>query len=405
MYSEHGIAGVDAPGVRTRVPAVDRRIVLHARIAAAPGGLGHLREHLPRRIARPGLARIGHPVGGPRLVAFHRTHEVVADADRKIGVLEEHRVVGLLRVVALLDQHADLLLLAVFALDELHHVGVPVLDRLHLGGPAGLAAALDHRRDLVVHPHERQRARRLPPARKLLAVRPQRRKIGARARAELEEHRFAAGQLHDVFHVVLHALDEARRSLGILVRVLRLNGVGRVLVPVPVAHRPLDAVLVIQAHVEPNRRIERRTLVQTQPAQLAVETLAVGRRGEVTVRDAPIGDGAADAVHQLADALLALFGAHLAVEILVGHHVRGQLAPGGRDFAIGLLEEHLAPFALDGGRAKLPLDRGKRVGAVVGTEHGGNRKPCDGRLGGFRRRVVGRHDRRPGGFAFGLVHG
>ena len=72
---------------------------------------------------------------------------------------------------------------------------------------------------------------------------------------------------------------------------------------------------------------------------------------------------------KLADALFAFVGAHLAVEILVGHHVRGQLAPGGRDFAVVLLEQHLAPFALDGGRARLPFDRGERVGAVVGAEH------------------------------------
>ena len=90
---------------------------------------------------------------------------------------------------------------------------MPVLERLHLGGPAGLAAALDHRRDLVVHPHERQRARRLAAAGELLAVRAQRRQVGARARAELEEHGLAAGQLHDVFHVVPHALDEAGRRL------------------------------------------------------------------------------------------------------------------------------------------------------------------------------------------------
>ena len=221
------VAGVDPARVRAGVPAVDRRIVLHARIAATPGRIRHLGEHLPGRIAGPGLARIGNPMGGPGLIGFDRFHEVVAKADGKVGVLEEHRVVGLLRIVALLDQRADLLLLAVLALDELHHVGMPVLDRLHFGGPAGLAAALYYRRNLVVYPHERQRPRGLAAAGELLAMRTQRGKVGARARAELEEHGFAAGQLHDVFHVVLHALDKARRRLRILVRVLGLNGLAR----------------------------------------------------------------------------------------------------------------------------------------------------------------------------------
>ena len=85
---------------------------------------------------------------------------------------------------------------------------------------------------------------------------------------------------------------------------------------------------------------------------------------------------------KLADALFALAGAHLAVEILVGHHVRGQLAPGGGDFAIVLLEEHLAALALDGGRAKAPT-RPWRTGPVPssGQNTRGYRKPCDGRFG------------------------
>ena len=48
------------------------------------------------------------------------------------------------------------------------------------------------------------------------------RKIGAGAGAELEQHGLAAGELHDVFHVVVHALNEARRALRIFVRIFRL---------------------------------------------------------------------------------------------------------------------------------------------------------------------------------------
>ena len=47
-------------------------------------------------------------------------------------------------------------------------------------------------------------------------------------------------------------------------------------------------------------------LVQAQPGQLAVEPLAVRRRGEVAVGRAPVGDRAANAVDQLPDAVLAL---------------------------------------------------------------------------------------------------
>ena len=85
--------------------------------------------------------------------------------------------------------------------------------------------------------------------------------------------------------------------------VLRLTTAG-LLVPMPIALRPLDAVLVIQTHVEPDGRIERPVLVQAQPRQLAVESLAVRLCGEVAVGRSPIGDRAADAVDQLTNALV-----------------------------------------------------------------------------------------------------
>ena len=41
-----GIAGVDAGGVLRSVPAVDGGVVLHAGIAAVPGGVGNFVEQL-----------------------------------------------------------------------------------------------------------------------------------------------------------------------------------------------------------------------------------------------------------------------------------------------------------------------------------------------------------------------
>src|SRR6185312_5861734 len=94
------------------------------------------------------------------------------------------------------------------ALDELHDVGMPIFDRLHLRGATRLAAALYDRGNLVVDPHERQWTRGTTAAGQFFAVRAQGREIGARAGAELEEHGLATGEFHDVFHVVLHALNE-----------------------------------------------------------------------------------------------------------------------------------------------------------------------------------------------------
>ena len=98
---------------------------------------------------------------------------------------------------------------------------------------------------------------------------------------------------------------------------------------------------------------------------------------------------------QLADALLALAGTHFAVEILVGDHVRGQLAPRRGDFAVLLLEKHLAALAFDGGRAQVPFDRGKRIRAVIGTEQGGYAEPSKGVFVRFLCRVIGHRNRVP----------
>ena len=118
--------------------------------------------------------------------------------------------------------------------------------------------------------------RRLAAAGELFALRAERRQVGAGAGAELEQHGLAAGELHDVFHVVVDALDEAGRALRILVRVLGLRD--RVRFRDPSASctcAPFDAVLVEQADVEPDRRVERAVLMQAEPGQLAIEPLAV----------------------------------------------------------------------------------------------------------------------------------
>ena len=81
----------------------------------------------------------------PLAVLLDGLHELVGDADREVGVLEEDRAVGFAvevgLVAALLDQAVGLLLFLPLALDEFEDVGMPDLERLHLGGAAGLAAA------------------------------------------------------------------------------------------------------------------------------------------------------------------------------------------------------------------------------------------------------------------------
>ena len=96
-------------------------------------------------------------------------------------------------------------------------------------------------------------------------MRPQRRQVGAGAAAELEQHGLAAGELHDVFHVVFDMLDEAGTALRELVRVVWLNRILGGRIPTPVALVAFDSVLVVKTYVEPYRRVERPMLVQAEP--------------------------------------------------------------------------------------------------------------------------------------------
>src|SRR5580704_8126492 len=87
------IAGVDAGRILRCVPAIDRGVVLHAGIAAVPGGLGNFSEEV---FGFVGLhySAVGDRLGGEVGFLHHRVHEVVGDADTVVGVLEEDGTVG-----------------------------------------------------------------------------------------------------------------------------------------------------------------------------------------------------------------------------------------------------------------------------------------------------------------------
>src|SRR6185312_3050346 len=75
------------------VPTVDRGVVLHAGIAAAPGGVGNLEEQV---LGLEGLHRaaVFHRASGEVGVTHHGVHEVVGHAHGVVGVLEENGAVS-----------------------------------------------------------------------------------------------------------------------------------------------------------------------------------------------------------------------------------------------------------------------------------------------------------------------
>ncbi len=170
------------------MPAIDGRVVLHAGIAALPGGFGHFAHQIASAEFLHGLSVV-HVAGPPIAVLFHGAHEVVGHAHRVVGVLEENGGIGLAvdrGVIALLDQHLGLALLLHFGLDEFLDVRVIHIQNHHLRGAARLSAALDYSGERVEALHEAHRARSDAASGKRLAAAAQGGKIRAGAGAPLE---------------------------------------------------------------------------------------------------------------------------------------------------------------------------------------------------------------------------
>ena len=334
------IRGVDARRVLAGVPAVHRGVVLHAGIAAVPGGVGHAVQQLAGAVffARISVVDVARP---PVAVVLDRLHEFIGDADRVVGVLEEDGGVGLAvdrRIVALLDQHLRLVLFLHLAVDELDDVRMIHVQDHHLRGAARLAAGLDHAGERVETLHEADRPGGDAAAGKRFAAAAQRREIRARARAPLEQHPLGLGQVHDRFHVVLDRVDEAGRALR----------------------------LGLHADVEPHRRVESHLLLDQQVRQIVAEGVARSGAGEVAALLAPADDRVHHAADELAHRAFALRRVELAVEIFRRDDVRRRLRPALRHFHVFLAENRLALFVADQRDAAFPFDGVERRSAAVG---------------------------------------
>src|SRR6478672_1165850 len=157
-------------------------------------------------------------------------------------------------------------------------------------------------------------------------------------------------------------------------------------------HRVLDAEdeaggalrRLLEADVEPDRRVEGRLLVEQDRGQLHLEGVGVLLGGEVAALAAPVGDRAGDPADHLFDRALALGAAELAAEVLLGDDVGRVLGPALRELDLTLLEgralrvsdHRIADLPLDlvermhAGRRKSPL-YGEALQTVSGSAKGG----------------------------------
>ena len=132
-----------------------------------------------------------------------------------------------------------------------------------------------------------------------------------------------------------------------------------------------DVILVIEAAVEPDRRIEGAILVHAQPGQFIAENFRIFGCGKIPLGLPPIGNGARHASDELLDAVFAFAGAVFAIKIFGNNHLGCQDGPIFRDFDVLLFEDRLAGFIGDFGGPLVPLDFIER--AHIGpAENAGN---------------------------------
>src|SRR5262249_2329198 len=137
--------------------------------------------------------------------------------------------------------------------------------------------------------------------------------VDAGARAAAEDDSLAADPVEDRLHRIVDREDEARRALRLL----------------------------LEADVEPDRRVEGGELVDEDELELGLEALGLFLGGEVAALSAPAGDRVDDAADHLLDARLALGRGHAAAEVLLGDDVGRRLAPELRELDALLLEGRL----------------------------------------------------------------
>ena len=347
------------------MPLLDGGLELHAGVAADVRAFGDFAQEVAGLFFLAGLA-VGHPDRGPFASLEGGVHEFIGHADGEVLVLIHDRAVGFAverAVIALLDEGPGFALLAHFGLDEFFDVGMPILERVHLGRAAGFTAAFDHAGHLVVNFEEGKRTARFAAAAQFFTGRAQGGEVAARAAAVFEKHGFALGQIEDAFHVVLDGLDEAGAGLRVFVLGGSALGFARQAIVEIIALTGVlaDAVLLGEADVEPHGAVEGTVLVEAEPGQVIVKGLGAGLVGKVTVGLAEVGDGAGDAVDELADGGFASafvwVGAigDVAVEIFRDGDLGGERTPAAGDFHVFLFEDDLARIVIDLGRALVPF--------------------------------------------------
>ena len=161
MYSEQGLDALMRPVFLRGVPAVDGGVVLHAGIAALPGGFGDLVHEVAGLVGLDRLAVLDGAGGEVAVRLEARMNSSLTRTELLAFWKKMEREgfgVGAGAVVAGCDEGVGLGFFLGLALDEVDDVGMVDVEDDHLGGAAGLAAGLDDAGEGIEAAHEAERA-------------------------------------------------------------------------------------------------------------------------------------------------------------------------------------------------------------------------------------------------------
>ncbi len=119
---------------------------------------------------------------------------------------------------------------------------------------------------------------------------------------------------------------------------------------------------MVEANVEPDRRVECAVLIRAKPRQLVIKSFRDLGVSEITIGDTPVGDRASDAVNQLADggfsSTLAWIGSvrDVTVKVFRDRDLGRERTPAFRYLDVLLFENDFAAVIRDLRSATLPFD-------------------------------------------------
>ena len=359
------------------MPLVDGGVVLHAGIAALPGGLGNFAHEVASLIDLGRFAAL-YLAGSEVLVALDGAHELVVHTNGVVGILEEDGAVGFRvrtgAVIAGLHQGPGFHFFLGLALDELGDIRMVDVQNDHLGGAAGLAAGLDDAGEGIEAAHKAQRPAGGATAGEGFHGSADAGKVSPGTRSPLEEHAFGLGQGQDGIERIVDRVDEAGGALGTAVAGHGELDRAAMGIPMPVLGIRIG-LQPLAADVEPDGRVEGRFLGNQQVDQLVMEGSRVFRGGKIAARYTPVTDGLCDPGDELADtgfasAKLTLGSANVAVEVLGSDDVGGGHRPVGGNLDVFLLEDGPSAGIGDGSCAAFPGDLAVGGNAWLGEEAG-----------------------------------